>query len=325
MKATRLFGLAAALALAIAACGPGGSPSAAPTAAAPTASPGGDASGVKILVDMKGPGGGNPFWAAVEKGAKEAGQALGVEVTVLAPPAESDVPSQIAQIEDAITQGVDGIALAPTDPAALSPVVQQALDAGIKVVFIDTKGTNEGVTFIGTNNEVGAALAGQYLCDNVEKGGKVAILQGIITQSTGQFRANGAKAAVTACGLNLVAEVPAEWDKAKGQAAMEDILTRNPDLKGVFGSNDNMALGAVEAIKNAGLTGKIVVVGFDANPDAAAAILAGDMDATIAQAPSNMGKFGVENLLKLIKGETIPAVIDTGTELVTKANAANYK
>jgi len=321
MKTTRLLGLAATLALVIAACGSGTSPS----AVAPTASPGGDASGAKILVNMKGPGGGNPFWAAVEKGAKDAGQALGVEVTVLAPPAESDVPSQIAQIEDAITQGVDGIALAPTDPAALSPAVQQALDAGIKVVFIDTKGTNEGVTFIGTNNEVGAALAGQYLCDNVEKGGKVAILQGIITQSTGQFRANGAKAAVTACGLDLVAEVPAEWDKAKGQAAMEDILTRNPDLKGVFGSNDNMALGAVEAIKLAGLTGKIVVVGFDANPDAAAAILAGDMDATIAQAPSNMGKFGVENLLKLIKGESIPAVIDTGTELVTKANAANYK
>lgn len=274
---------------------------------------------------MKGPGGGNPFWAAVEKGAKEAGQTLGVEVTVLAPPAESDVPAQIAQIEDAITQGVDGIALAPTDPAALSPVVQQALDAGIKVVFIDTKGENKGVTFIGTNNEVGAGLAGQYLCDNVETGGKVAILQGIITQSTGQARAAGSRAAVIACGLNLVAEIPAEWDKAKGQAAMEDILTRNPDLKGVFGSNDNMALGAVEAIKNAGLTGKIVVVGFDANPDAAAAILAGDMNATVAQAPANMGKFGVENLLKLINGETIPGVIDTGTELVTKDNAAKYQ
>jgi ribose transport system substrate-binding protein len=106
---------------------------------------------------------------------------------------------------------------------------------------------------------------------------------------------------------------------------MEDILTKNPDLKGVFGSNDNMALGAVEAIKNAKLSGKIVVVGFDANPDAAAAILAGDMNASIAQAPSNMGKFGVENLLKLIQGEKIEPVIDTGTELVTKDNAANYK
>ena len=106
---------------------------------------------------------------------------------------------------------------------------------------------------------------------------------------------------------------------------MENILTGNPNLKGVFGSNDNMALGAVEALKGANLAGKVMVVGFDANPDAAAAILAGEMTATVAQAPSNMGKFGVENLLKLIKGETIPAVIDTGTELVTKDNAAKYQ
>jgi ribose transport system substrate-binding protein len=321
MRQTRLFGLTAALAIAIAACGPGAVQST-PPAASPT-SPG--ATAVKILVDMKGPGGGNPFWAAVEKGAKEAGTSMAVDVTVLAPPAESDVPAQIAQIEDAITQGVTGIALAPTDPAALEPVVQQALDKGIKVVFIDTKGENAGVTFIGTNNEVGAGLAGKYLCDNLKPGDKVAILQGIITQSTGKARAEGSKAAVTACGLDLVAEVPAEWDKAKGQAAMEDILTQHPDLKGVFGSNDNMALGAVEAIKNAGMSGDIVVVGFDANPDAAAAVLAGDMNATIAQAPENMGKLGVENLLKLIKGETIEPVIDTGTELVDKSNASEYQ
>lgn len=318
----RRIGLMAALVLTIAGCATGASPSPAASGPGPAAS---GATGAKILVDMKGPGGGNPFWAAVEQGAKDAGTATGAEVTVLAPPAESDVPAQISQIEDAITQGVDGIALAPTDPAALAPVVQQALDAGIKVVFIDTKGENQGVTFIGTNNEVGAGLAGKYLCDNLQPGDKVAILQGIITQSTGQARADGAKKAVSDCGLNLVAEVPAEWDRAKGQAAMEDILTQHPDLKGVFGSNDNMALGAAEAIKNAGLTGKIVVVGFDANPDAAAAIVAGDMNATIAQAPANMGKFGVETLLKLIAGETIEPVIDTGTELVDKSNATEYQ
>jgi ribose transport system substrate-binding protein len=322
----RRFGLTAALIFTIAGCATGASPAPATSSPATSGEPAtSGAAGAKILVDMKGPGGGNPFWAAVEQGAKEAGTATGAEVTVLAPPAESDVPAQISQIEDAITQGVAGIALAPTDPAALKPVVQQALDAGIKVVFIDTKGENEGVTFIGTNNEVGAGIAGKYLCDNLKPGDKVAILQGIITQSTGQARADGSKKAVTDCGLDLVAEVPAEWDKAKGQAAMEDILTQHPDLKGVFGSNDNMALGAVEAIKNANLTGKIVVVGFDANPDAAAAIIAGDMNATVAQAPANMGKFGVENLLKLINGETIEPVIDTGTELVDKSNAADYQ
>jgi ABC-type sugar transport system substrate-binding protein len=340
MKSIKLLSLLIIAVLALAACGtsvPSSSstaaPAAQPTAAAPaagaTAAPAGgaqkDPKDIKILVNMKGPGGGNPFWAAVEKGATEAGTALGVQVTVLSPPAESDVPAQIAQIEDAITKQFDGIAIAPTDPAALAPALQKAMDAGIKVVFIDTKGENAGVTFIGTNNESGAKLAGDYMCKTLKSGDKVAILQGIITQSTGKARADGAKAGLSACGLDIVAETPAEWDKAKGQAAMEDILTKNPDLKGVFGSNDNMALGAVEAIKNANMGGQILVVGFDANPDAAAAILAGDMAASVAQAPSNMGKFGVENVLKLIQGETIEANIDTGTELVTKDNADKYK
>ncbi|MFL5806640.1 MAG: sugar ABC transporter substrate-binding protein, partial [Roseiflexaceae bacterium] len=328
MKVLKLVGLLLIAAMVLAACGtsvPTSAPAAAqPTAAAAPAQPAAGAKApkdIKILVNMKGPGGGNPFWAAVEKGATEAGQAAGVQLTVLSPPQESDVPAQIAQIEDAIVKGVDGIAIAPTDPAALAPALQKALDAGVKVVFIDTKGQNAGVTFIGTNNEAGAKLAAEYMCKTLKSGDKVAILQGIITQSTGKARADGAKAGLTGCGLNIVAETPAEWDKAKGQAAMEDILTKNPDLKGVFGSNDNMALGAVEAIKNAGMSGKILVVGFDANPDAAAAILAGEMNASVAQAPANMGKLGVENLLKLIQGQTIDPVIDTGTEIVTKDNA----
>ncbi len=324
MKALKLITLLLAAVGILAGCGGGASaPTNVPAAtSAPAAKQPKD---IKILVDMKGPGGGNPFWAAVEKGATDAAKATGAQVTVLAPPQESDVPSQISQIEDQISKGVDGIAIAPTDPAALAPVLQKAMDKGIKVVFIDTKGTNPGVTFIGTNNETGAKLAADYMCKTLKSGDKVAILQGIITQSTGKARADGAHAGLAACGLNIVAETPAEWDTAKGQAAMEDILTKNPDLKGVFGSNDNMALGAVQAIKNAKMTGKIVVVGFDANPNAAAAVLAGDMNATVAQAPSNMGKLGVENLIKLIQGQKIDPVIDTGTELVTKDNAAKYK
>jgi ribose transport system substrate-binding protein len=338
MKSLKFGSFLVLLMLILAACGapaaqsptaapaePTAAPAAPAATAAPAAATAAPAAAVKILVSMKGPGGGNPFWAAVEKGATEAGAAAKVDVSVQAPPSESDVPAQIAQIEDALTKGVTGIAIAPTDPAALQPVIQKAIDAGVKVVFIDTKGQNDGVTFIGTNNENGAKLAGDYICKNLKPGDKVAILQGIVTQSTGKARADGAKAAVTACGLNLVAEVPAEWDRAKGQAAMEDILTKNPDLKGVFGSNDNMALGATEAIKNAGLTGKILVVGFDANPDAAAAILAGDMNASVAQSPANIGKFGVESLIKLISGTAIDPLIDTGTELVTKDNAAKYK
>lgn len=279
----------------------------------------------KFVVGMKGPGGGNPFWAAVEKGAMDKGAELGVEVVVVAPPAESDVQAQISQIEDLIAQGVSGIALAPTDPNALAPVVDSAKAAGIPVVFIDTRGINEGVTFIGTNNEVGAALAADFMCKNLPSGSEVAILQGLVSQSTGQARAEGSKKGLEACGLKVVAEQTAEWDRAKGQAVMENIITGNPNIKGVFGSNDNMALGAVEALKAAAKLQDVMVVGFDANPDAANSILAGEMTASIAQAPGNIGGFGVQALVDLKAGKTLDAWIDTGTVLVTKDNAEQYK
>ena len=278
-----------------------------------------------VVVAMKGPGSGNPFWAAVQAGAEAKGKELGVSVVVVAPPQESDIQGQIALVEDQLAKKVSAIAIAPTDPNALAPVLEQAKKQGVGVVFIDTKGVNPGMTFIGTNNEVGAALAADYICKNVPKGSEVAILQGIITQSTGQARAQGSKKGLTACGMKVVAEQPADWDTSKAQSVMENIITGHPNLKAVFASNDNMALGAVQALKSANMLSKVTVVGFDANPNAAASVLAGEMAATVAQNPKNMGALGVENALAVKHGKKIAPVIDTGTVLVTKANAAQYK
>ena len=276
-----------------------------------------------ILLSTKGPGSGNPFWASVEQGAKDAAAALGVDLVILSPPQESDVMAHINQLEDPIAKGVDGIAVAPTDPSAVAPILDDAIAAGIPVVYIDTNGINEGVTFIGTNNYNGAKLAADYICSKVPSGSDVAILQGMITQTTGQHRAEGSHKGLTECGLNIVAELPANWDTAQGMSVMEDIITGNPNIKAVFASNDNMALGAWEALEGAGMT-DVVLVGFDANPDAAASVAAGKMSATVAQFSYNMGYMGVENALKLANGESIPDNIDTGTVLVTKENAADF-
>jgi ribose transport system substrate-binding protein len=284
----------------------------------------GAAADSKLFVNMKGPGAGNPFWAAVEEGAVQAGIDYGVDLTVLAPPTESDVTAQIAQVEDAVVQGAAGIAIAPTDPEALGPALDEALAQGVNVVFVDSNGNNEGVTFIGTDNQAGAALAGEYLCSNLEEGAKVALLQGIISTTTGQLRAEGGAQALRDCGLDLVAELPADWDVQRGQAVTEDILTQHPDLAGIFASNDNMALGAIEALRLQDLIDQVTVVGFDANPNAADSILAGEMSATVAQNPFNMGYFGVESLIALINGETLDPVIDTGTLLVDASNAAEF-
>ena len=278
----------------------------------------------KILFSIKGPGSGNPFWASVEKGAKEEAKKLGVELILIAPPQEGDVQAQVNQLEDQIAKGVDAIALAPSDPNALAPIVDDAIKSGIPVVFVDTAGSNEGVTFIGTNNKNGAELAAKYICDNTPKGSDVAILTGIESQSTALLRRDGAIKGFKDCGLKLVATQTAEWDTAKARSVTESILVKNPNIKAVFGSNDNMALGAIQAIKDAGMK-DVVVVGFDATPDAAKSILAGDMTATIAQFSYNMGAYGVKYALDLANGKEIDSNIDTGTQLVTKKNAKDFK
>jgi ABC-type sugar transport system substrate-binding protein len=277
------------------------------------------------VVSMKGPAAGNPYWAAFEQGAKAEGEELGVNVVVVSPPSETDVQAQINQIEDLIAQKVDGIALAPTDPSALGPVVDEAQTAGVKVVFVDGAGSNKNVPFIGTNNLEGGKLGGKFMCDHLPHGAEVAILQGVLTTSNGADRYNGSKSAMEACGLKVVAAQPADWDRAKGQSITESILAGNPNIKGIFGSNDNMALGAIEALKAAAKLKDVMVVGYDANPDAAKSILAGELTASVAQAPKKMAALGIQTLVDMKAGKQVSMATDPGTTLVIKDNAAQYK
>ena len=268
----------------------------------------------------------NQFWALVEKGAMAKAAELGVEVTVLGSPGgESDVAGQINLVEDQLARGIVGLALAPADFSALNPSIEKALKQGVKVVYIDRPGEVKDITYVGTMNEPAASMGAQHICDNLPKGSEVAILQGVMSIAPGRDRFKGSHDALTACGMNIVAEQTAEWDNAKGQAVTENIITAHPNLKALFASNDNMAMGAIEALKGAKMLDKVMVVGFDGNPEAAESILKGEMTISVAQRPANMGSIGVESLSKLIKGETLAAVVDTGAEVVDKANAEKFK
>jgi ribose transport system substrate-binding protein len=290
-----------------------------------TASTGAGAPKYTILLSMKGPGSGNPFWAAVERGARDAAKAAGVNLVVLAPPAETDVQAQISQIEDQIAKRVSAIVVAPTDVSALNTTFDKARAQKIPVLFVDTDGTwPNKLTFIGTDNRAGGALGGKFLCDQLKGKGDVAIITGVMTTQSIRSRVEGARASAQKCGLKVVAELPANSDRALGQQVMEDLLTSKPTVRGVFAANDLMALGAAEAVKARGKTGKILIVGFDAIPEAAQAILKGQLSASVAQSPSNMGKFGVQNALRALQGKPVAKRIDTGTILVTKRNATQF-
>lgn len=279
----------------------------------------------EIVLSLKGPGSGNPFWAAVEQGAADKAVELGATLTVLAPPSETDIKTQVAQLKEHMTEEVDGLALAPTDRDALAPIVDEAVSKGIPVVFVDTVGSNENIPYIGTDNFEAARLATDYICANAAPRGEVVVLQGILTHSTGRIRADGASEGLTDCDLNIVAEVSAEWDRAKGKTAMAELISEHPNITAVFASNDNMALGAVEALKESDALAETIVVGFDAIPEAASSILAGEMAATVAQHPYRMGSLAVESLVGVAKGQILPPVVDTGAELVTRQNAHYFE
>ena len=202
-------------------------------------------------------------------------------------------------------------------------MLEQARERGVHVVFIDKRADMPG-TYIGTNNIPAARIGAQHICDTVEAGSEVAVLQGIVTSTTGQHRAQGGREGLLDCGLNLVAEQPADWDAGKAQTTTENILTANPNLRAIFASNDNMALGAIEALRTAKRLDQVMIVGFDGNPNAAESILKGELAASVAQRPAVMGAMGVEAVLKLVAGEELPDEIDTGAELVTTENAESY-
>jgi len=279
-----------------------------------------------IQVETKDIAANNPFWAAVWEGAEKTAKRWRVVNLVLnAPTSEADVDVQIAQVEDAVTKGVDALVVAPTDASALNPAFDKAKEAGIPVLIIDSDTTwPHKLTFIGTDNKAGGKLAGEFICEKLGSGAKAAIITGHMSAQSIADRVHGAEEAFAACGIEVVAELNGQHTREGGQAVMEDIITAHPDVQAIFAANDNMALGAVEALKAAGKLEDVIVVGFDANPDAAASILAGEMTASIAQSPYNMGRFGIVYALAAIQGNEIPPRIDTGTTLVTAENAADY-
>ncbi len=281
----------------------------------------------KIALNTKGPGSGNPFWRIVEDGAKSAAKTWGVvDLSIQAPPEESDVQTQINQIENSLTTGTQGLVLAATSSTGLNQTLDKYKAANVPFVTIDSDATTTAkLSFIGTVNKAGGKLQGEYICKTLGASAKVGLIEGNLTAQSIADRVAGAKEGLATCGATVVKELSEPTHSvAGGQKLAEDILTANPDVGALIAINDNQALGALAAVKAAGKT--VIVVGFDANPDAVQSVADGGLGATIAQRPANMGIFGVNWIIVAITGNAkeIPARIDTGTALVTKENAAQF-
>ena len=325
-----IAGLVIAVGLMVAACSSAGTTpaptAAAPSTVAPTTAASNPAPGkVKIGFITKFP---VDFYDIMVDAAKTwAKDHPDVETVFAQGKSGTDDEGEIAAIESMITQGVNAIAITPT-----SPNVQAALDkataAGIKVVLIDNDIPDwKGKTsVVATDNLAGGKLAGTWLKDNLAPGAKLGVLKGRLGNPSLEDRVTGMLATLGSAATVVGGSPATDCDQTKGLDATADLLTANPDITAIYAACGPPATGALTAIKNAGIApGKITVVGFDASGDEVAAILAGEQAASVAQFPAKMGSLGIETAYKAAKGETVEANVDTGTEMVTKDNAASFE
>jgi ribose transport system substrate-binding protein len=273
----------------------------------------------------------NEFFLTMETGAKDYQKhnAAQFDLVTNGIKDETDTAGQIRIVEQMIVSKVDALVIAPADSKALVPVIKKAVDAGVIVVNIDNrldpdvlKSKDLNVPFVGPDNRKGAKKVGDYLAQHLKKGDEVGILEGVSTTTNAQQRTAGFKDAMDAGGMKVVALQSGEWEIDKGNAVAAQILTANPNVKALLCGNDNMAIGAVSAIRAAGKAGKVQVVGYD-NINAIKPMLKdGRVLATADQYAAKQAVFGIDVALKAIaehkKQSELSGVVETPVDLVTK-------
>ena len=261
------------------------------------------------------------YWKSVQAGAEQAAEDMGVEVSVVGPSNETQVMQQINLLEDQISRMVDGLVVAPLRPSAALNVLKKAVDRGIPVVTIDTDAEFEGKTsFAGTGNYEAAMQAGEYMAEKMNGEGKVAIIRGAAGDYIFDQRTEGFMAAIEDTDIEVVAVQPADSERGKAVNVMQNILQTYPDIKGVYGENDEMALGALRALKSANAAEGVTIIGFDGSPDAIKSIRNGELTATIQQDSYNIGYTGVELMVKTLNGEEVPEVVPVQTNVIDGDN-----
>jgi ribose transport system substrate-binding protein len=263
------------------------------------------------------------FWQTVHAGAEAAGKELGVEVVWKGPAQETDYTGQINMVEDAINRRVDGIVLAPSHGDALVPVVERAKKEGIPVTIFDSGISTENyLCYVATDNRQGGVVAAERLAEKLGGKGKVAILGVKAGSVSTDQREQGFQETIKQKypGIQIVAFQYGDADRAKSLDRATDILTANADLNGFFASNESSSVGAVQAIKQKGLTGKVILVGFDSSPNLIDDLNAGAIDSLVLQDPFKMGYEGVKSMVTKLNGQEPPRMLDTGVKLLTKEN-----
>jgi ribose transport system substrate-binding protein len=252
----------------------------------------------------------NEFFSTMADGAKkhQSQNADQFELIVNGIKDERDLVRQAAIVEEMIASKVNAIVIAPADSKALVPVLRRAKQAGLVVVNIDNKLDQEildteklSIPFVGPDNLQGAKVVGDHLAKSLQKGDKVALLEGIRTSFNGTQRRLGFEQAMKEAGIQIVDSQSANWETNQANTIAASMLNAHADLKAILAANDSMALGAIAAVKAANKSNDVQVVGFDNISAAQDAIREGRMLATADQHGDQLAVYGIEVALKLLQ------------------------
>ena len=283
---------------------------------------GGGGGGDKPYIAIISKGFQHQFWQAVKKGAEEEAAKEGARITFDGPATESEVEAQINMLTSALNKNPDAIGFAALDSQAAAPLLEQAKNAKIPVIAFDSGvESNIPVTTAATDNKAAAAEAAKHLSEKLGGQGKVALVVHDQTSLTGKLRRDGFTEWMkqNAPGIQLLPVQYGGGDQAKSADITKSIISANPDIKGIYGSNEGSAIGVIKGVQEAGRK-DIVIVGFDSGKAQIDAIKSGVMLGAVTQNPIGIGEQTVAAAMKAIKGESLPKTIDTGFYWYDKSN-----
>ena len=269
----------------------------------------------------------NEFWRMEKEGAEAAAaafQELGIklEMTVQSANGETDVQGQETLLKGFINEGYDGIMVAPISDSNLTSALEEGVEAGIPFIYVNDKDANVDLPIVGADHEDTAHLAAQWIADKIGGEGQVAVIQGLPTAEAARLR--------TDCfvqyleenypDIEVVAQQNADWDRTKAKDVATTIIKQYPDLKAIYANNDTMAMGLLEAVKEADKMDQILTVGTDGTSEALESIKAGELSATINDFPYFQSQVAEEMLIRRAAGQEVPDYIYSPHAVVDAEN-----
>ncbi len=316
----RIAGLMVVGAFIVAACGSSAATQAPGSAAPASAAPAGD-----VALGVAFPNS-DTFLSRVQDGMKAEAEAKGIKAPVITD-AKDDTAAQLSQVENFVSQKVSAIIVVPVDTSAAQPMADAAKAANIPLVFVNRNPSIAGVPYVGSDSLYAGTVEMEELAKLAGGKGDVVILQGQVSNEAAVLRTQGCVDVVAKNpGMKVVATQAGDWDRAKGQSITENWIQSGTLKAGdvVCANNDEMALGAINALKAAKLLDTVFVGGVDATSEALAAMQAGDLEVTVFQDAKGQGKGGVDAALDLIAGTTVADYVDIPYVLVTPANINDF-